>query len=107
MDPQVIDVRRMIALLTYHRLLGDRSAIIYDDKYRGAVKTYIRPLLDRFGFKEVLTLDPIHAKGMEFDNVFVVGMAQSTYNERYVACSRALNELYIVQAGGKDNGSAE
>ena len=97
MQPEKIDARRLVALLSFHKALGDRNAIIYSGKYEENVQMVLRPLLNHFGMDDIALLDPIDAKGMEFDNVFVVGFYDMTFNERYVTCSRALNELYIVQ----------
>ena len=97
MPPAKIEIKRLIALLTFHKTLKDRSAIIYNRKYEGAVNSYLKALFAHYGFSDVKFLDPIDAKGLEFDNVFIVGYGDMSYNERYVACTRALNELYIVQ----------
>ena len=92
-----IDTKRLISLLSFHQTLKDRSVIIYDRKYEKNIHEVIKPLLLKYGFDGVALLDPIEAKGMEFDNVFVVGFTEMNFNERYVSCTRALNELYIVQ----------
>jgi|GEM_PF-6071357 len=97
MEPAKIDLKRLIALLTFHKTLRDRSAIIYDRDYETAVRTYLKPLFEHYGFADVKILDPVDAKGLEFDNVFIVGYVNMNFNERYVASTRALNELYIVQ----------
>lgn len=93
---------------------GDRIAVIY--KERAALSRYgiteDQPMFSFLNMQEseltpqkVNILPIFQAKGMEFEKVFVVcdGMSE---NERYVAMTRALNNLVILEEESEDGNAS-
>ena len=85
--PEVIQVPAKQLTLEKRAFPKDRKAIIYKDP------RLLSRLKENTDGYELLTVN--EAKGMEFETVFVI-MNGLNDNEWYVACTRALNKLYML-----------
>lgn len=85
---------------------GDRVAIIYkemDDLYREGVTPenakfhFLNETNSEIATEQINVLPISLAKGLEFERVYVImdGMSE---NEKYVAATRALNELVLISS---------
>lgn len=101
--PQVISPSRLVSMLTLHTLLGNRNAVIYEPRrFADEIETYLKPLFEYYKFN-VGFYTPAESKGLEFDNVFLLGDTSMSNNARYVSCTRAISELYFVRGqSGED-----
>lgn len=83
--------------LVLNLILNNRTAIICNDKtlIPDKLKNYCS-YNDLFCERKAIVLDIKQAKGLEFDTVFVFD-SDLTRNEKYIAYTRALSELYILK----------
>jgi len=93
---KIISIQKLLTGIKFQLLLKNRTAIITNNK-----KVLSQDIIELCS-SEVVTITKVsllsvrQAKGLEFDSVFVIDGSMSK-NERYIAYSRALSELYIVK----------
>lgn len=81
--------------IKFHLILKNRVAIISNQKVNELIsESYIVLGITEKGKASLLTVK--EAKGLEFDVIFVIE-TDMTKNERYIAYTRGLSELYIVE----------
>lgn len=100
-DPvRTLDFDGFIAHINNNMLGTRKFAIIVKRKRPSLLKSLREKIIDMINpdginAGEIALLTPAEAKGLEFDTCYVLSNGMSR-NEKYIAFTRALNELYIV-----------
>lgn len=92
---KTIRLRQLLTGIRFQLLLRNRTAIITNSKEALSQEVLDLCSSDVVTITKASLLSVRQAKGLEFDSVFVFDTKMSR-NERYIAYSRALSELYIV-----------
>ena len=92
---KIISVQKLLTGIKFQLLLKNRTAIITNNKEMLSPEILELCSSEVVSIAKVSLLSVRQAKGLEFDSVFVIDSSMSK-NERYIAFSRALSELYIV-----------
>ena len=90
-----IEIKKLATEVKLQIMLGNRTALITNDysKIPADVMRLCEPKVLNNEKASLLTVS--EAKGLEFDSVFVIDACIGE-NEKYIAYTRALSELYIV-----------
>lgn len=93
---EYIEIKELVTYVKLQLLLKNRVAIIYNDSelILKEVKKYC--VQGNIVNEKAALLTVKQAKGLEFDVVFVI-QNNMTKNEKYIAFTRGLSELYIVK----------
>ena len=93
---EYIEIKELLTYVKLQLLLKNRIAIICNDSelILEEVKKYCEP--GNIANEKAALLTVKQAKGLEFDVVFVI-QNNMTKNEKYIAFTRGLSELYIVK----------
>ena len=96
-EVEKISYKTLIWKVLLNLILGNRTAIISND-----CDLIPNDIKEFCSFNDLSAMDKVHvltvkqAKGLEYDTVFVYDDGMNK-NERYIAYTRALSELYILE----------
>jgi DNA helicase IV len=106
---QANDLKEGIKALDFHPDSNDRVALIYNGGWLKRLQASVPEAEANFISDDnpeivrnkINILTPAQAKGLEFERVLVVSLGM-TKEEKYVACSRPLNVLILVEKSRED-----